>query len=200
MFTDDAGNPVLFPPPSGTLAPVVEQSRASARTVLANRLFAEALVEHCGPAGELELNTKPFDLRLPLPLPPLVRVYMFTMTTHPSERQEGAYRIQVILPNRSRHFDATGDPFVILAGYEPNLGIFALWDAAAHDVGSGIPHSKGVQIREDTLLTALSNGLATQTRSLRGSGEPETIVACRQDAVPEALGLRWELSVERLLA
>ncbi len=190
----------LFPESLGTLAPMVMRSRAGASTRLANRLFAASLADHCSPGNTLELGKKPFDLRAAAPLPPLMRVYIYTMTTHPSERQQGAYRIQIILPNRGRHFDSTDDAYVILAGYNPNLEVFALWDADAHDIGKGIPHSKGVQILEDTLLEAMSLGVALQTRKLRGTDESETVVASRPDTLPEALELRWQLSVERLVS
>ncbi|MGW0576553.1 hypothetical protein ACWD25_11405 [Streptomyces sp. NPDC002920] len=190
----------LFPESLGTLAPMVMRSRAGASTRLANRLFVASLADHCSPGDTLELDKKPFDLRAAAPLPPLIRVYLYTMTTHPSERQQGAYRIQIILPNKGRHFDTTGDAYVILAGYDPNLEIFALWDADAHDIGKGIPHSKGVQILEDTLLEAMSLGVARQTRKLRGTDESETVVASRPDALPEALELRWQLSIERLIS
>jgi len=177
---------------------MVQTSRASKSTQQANRLFASSLADCCDLSNAPDLDRKPFDLRMLPPLPPHLRVYMFTMTTHPSERQAGAYRIQIILPKKSRHFDTTDDPFVILAGFDPNLGVFALWDAEAHDVGKGIPHSKGVQVREDTLLTALSEGVARQHRTLRDAGEAETVVASRPDALSEALELRWQLSIERL--
>lgn len=188
----------LFQDSSGAPAPLVARTRPSEGTRLASRNFIAALAEQCTPDRTFGANKKPFDLHASAPLPRLLRVYMYTMTTHSSERQEGAYRIQVILPNQSRHFDTTDDAFVILAGFEPNLEIFALWDADAHDVGNGIPHSKGVQILEDTLLEALSMGTAQQMRKLRGTDETETVVACRPDALPDALELRWQLSIERL--
>lgn len=179
---------------------MVTRSRASAKTKLANQLFAASLTNRSDPASTPELDKKPFDLNLLAPLPGLLRVYMFTMTTHPSERQQGAYRIQIMLPKQARHFDMTDDPFVILAGYDPILEIFCLWDAAAHDVGKGIPHSKGVQVREETLLAAMSEGMARQSRHLRDVGEHETVVASRPDALPKAIELRWQLSIERLTA
>lgn len=179
---------------------MVMRSRAGASTRLANRLFAASLADYCSPGDTRELGMKPFDLRAAAPLPPLMRVYLYTMTTHPSERQQGAYRIQIILPDKSRHFDTTGDAYVILAGYNPNLEIFALWDADAHDIGKGIPHSKGVQILEGTLLEAMSLGVARQTRKLRGIDESETVVASRPDTLPDALELRWQLSIERLIS
>lgn len=181
-----------------TLSPMVQTSRASESTRRANRLFAGSLKGYSDPSHAPEIERKPFDLHLLPPLPSHLRVYMFTMTTHPSERQEGAYRIQIILPKKSRHFDTTDNPFVILAGFDPNLEVFALWDAVAHDVAKGIPHSKGVQIREDTLLTALSEGTARQRRSLRDAGEGEIVVASRPDALSDALELRWQLSIDRL--
>ncbi|WP_329159575.1 hypothetical protein OHA63_25845 [Streptomyces anulatus] len=190
----------LFPESLGTLAPTVTRSKAGASTRLANRLFAASLAGCCSPDGTLELGKKPFDLRAAAPLPPLMRVYLYTITTHPSERQQGAYRIQITLPNKSRYFDTTDDAHVILAGYEPNLEVFALWDADAHNIGKGIPNSKGVQILEDTLLEAMSLGVARQTRKLRGADESETVVASRPDTLPEALELRWQLSIERLIS
>lgn len=191
---NDTGLPTLW----DTMAPMVQVSRASKTTQQANRIFASSLAGCCDPSNALDLDKKPFDLHMLPPLPPHLRVYMFTMTTHPSERQAGAYRIQIILPKKNRHFDTTDGPFIILAGFDPDLGIFALWDAEAHDVGKGIPHSKGVQVKEDTLLTALSEGVACQQRSLRGSGESETVVASRPDTLSAALELRWQLSIERL--
>ncbi|MFE6824242.1 hypothetical protein [Streptomyces sp. NPDC057690] len=190
----------LFPELLGTLAPMVMRSRAGASTCLANRLFAASLADCCSPGDTRELDKRPFDLHAAAPLPPLMRVYLYTMTTHPSERQQGAYRIQIILPNKGRHFDTTDDAYVILAGYNPDLEIFALWDADAHDIGKGVPYSKGVQVLEDTLFEAMSLGVARQTRKLRGTDESETVVASRPDTLLEALELRWQLSIERLIS
>lgn len=144
---------------------------------------------------------KPFDLRAEAPLPSLLRIYTYKLTTHPSERQRGAYRIQVTLPAAAnRHFDSSDEAFVILAGYEPELSVFALWDADAHDSGDGIPHSKGVQIHEDCLLEAVISGLAQRTRELRSPMIEETVLAARPDHLFEALALRWKLYIERLTA
>ncbi|WP_144836713.1 hypothetical protein [Kocuria rosea] len=197
MVGQEADTLPLFADYSGKPALMVTRSRASEGTRLANQTFAAALVEQCAPDPTFGTDKKPFDLHSVASLPPLLRVYMYTMTTHPSERQQGAYRIQIILPKQGRHFDTTDDAFVILAGYEPSLEIFALWDADAHDVGDGIPHSKGVQVLEDTLFEALSTGTAQQKRKLRGTDMMETVVACRPDTLPDALELRWQLSIER---
>ncbi|WOF23660.1 hypothetical protein N8K70_02995 [Microbacterium betulae] len=194
---DSAADALL---PLGRLAPVVQRSRVADGTKRANQLFAASLEDYSASLDSAETDQKPFDLQMSSPFPPLLRVYMFTMTTHPSERQEGAYRIQVMLPGKARHFDATDNPFIILAGFEPKLEVFAMWDAMAHDVATGIAHSKGVQLRENTLLTALSQGVACQQRTLRHAGETETVIASRPDALPEALELRWQLSIERLTA
>ncbi|WP_342770983.1 hypothetical protein [Microbacterium bovistercoris] len=193
---DGSSHPPLVPP--GMFDPTVQRSRVTEGTKRANQLFASGLEHYAASATAHLTDKKPFDIPMLSPFPPLLRVYMFTLTTHPSERQEGAYRIQITLPQQRRHFDTTDDPFLILAGYEPNLEVFALWDALAHDEGQGITHSKGVQIREETLLTALSQGVACQRRTLRRSGDTETVVAARPDALPEALELRWQLSLERL--
>lgn len=193
--------PTLFPETWGKLGPVVPRTRAHRKTRQLNDAFIRALGDRCDP-DYATASSKPFDVHAYAPLPSLLRVYLYRLTTHAGERQAGAHRIQITLPRGSnQHFDTTDDAFPILAGYDEQLKLFVLWDAAAHDTPAGMPYSKGVQVHEDTLLDALASGISKQTRTLRGASQTtETVVAAHEDLLYDALDLRWQLHVERLMS
>jgi hypothetical protein len=196
-----AGMLPLFPESASTMTPQIARSKASGITRLANQIFADAIAEQGKPSTIFATDKKPFDLHAGTPLPSVLRVYTYTLTTHPSERQTGAYRIQITLPeSANRHFDHSDEAFIILAGYQPDLAVFALWDADAHDPPEGISQSKGVQVHQDCLLEAAVSGIAQRTRRLRGWMADETVVAARPDRLTEAVILRWNLYIERLTA
>lgn len=180
--------------------PVVVRSQTQGRTRDANERFISSVRDRCLLRQPGDALKKPFDLYNRAPLPALIRVYTYGLTTHPSERQLGAYRIQITLPAAAKgHFDWAGDAYVVLAGYEADLDVFALWDADAHDAGGPIPQSKGVQVHENTLLRALNHGIGTQERSLRPRALGiETIVVARPDHLYDALVLRWQLYIDRI--
>lgn len=180
----------------------VVRAKAQGRTREANQRLATSLGGRCELRDPAAMHQKPFDLLSRAPLPTLLRVYTYGLTTHPSERQAGAYRIQITLPAAARgHFDWSEDAFVVLAGYEPGLDVFALWDAEAHDAGHQIAQSKGVQVHESTLLEAANQGLGLQDRKLRPRTlGVETIVAARHDRLFDALCLRWQLYIDRITA
>lgn len=147
-------------------------------------------------------SLKPFELACESPLPPVIRVYLFNCTEHPSERRQGDYRIQLKLPGqRKRERGSLAlDPgvFVLLAGYAADFDIFILWDANVH---SDFAHSKGVQVRGGTIHRAAIRGTETQRRRVRpGSGSYiEQIVAARPDRLVEGILQRRRLTQESLL-
>ena len=180
------------------------RAKAAAATAGAHRQLLAAL------DGVVTLATpdaalyKPLVLRGEAPLPKLLRVYLYNLTTHLSERQKGAFRIQITLGNAGKrergHFDWSNGAFVVLAGYAPSQDVFALWDAGIYDQGSGIPFSRGCQVRDATLYAAMVNGTAEQTRHMRSGGVTETIVGSTSAHLGEALQLRWARTVDRLLS
>src|SRR4051812_15769300 len=104
------------------------------------------------------LRAKPLVVDLALPLPSKLRIYLYGATQHPSERQQGTFKIQLTVgvardgqPTNSKnlYFDRSNDIRPILAGYQPDLNLFILWDADLHDVGDGFPYSKNVQAPPD---------------------------------------------------
>jgi hypothetical protein len=149
-------------------------------------------------------TSRPLELHGRAPLPAAMRLYLYRMTTHSAERQPGAYRIQVTLPGLRRrsergHFDHHDDAFVLLAGYAPELDVFALWDAGLIDTPAGIPFSRGCQVRDTTLYAAMNDGIAEQVRTLRSREHgTEIVVAARASRLVDGVQRRWQRTVERM--
>jgi hypothetical protein len=157
------------------------------------------------------LRTKPLVVDLALPLPSKLRIYLYGATQHASERQQGTFKAQLTVgvdrcgePTDAKkgnlYFDRAGDIRPILAGYQPDLNLFVLWDADMHDVGDGFPYSKSVQAPPDLVWHAVAQGLAQDTRSLKRPARTESLVAARPHRLAEALGLRIRLSNTALCA
>lgn len=174
--------------------------RVGAATVRTHQRMVHGLASSTSPRTST-IRSRPLELTGKAPIPPLVRVYAYTMTAPPSERQSGAYRIQItgLGPGREpAHFDWSDGAFVVLAGYEQSLDVFALWDAGVYDGPEGVAWSRNCQVLDRTLYAALSKGVAEQRRHLRGSVD-ETVVACSGRHLVEGVALRWERTVQRLL-
>jgi hypothetical protein len=161
-----------------------------------HRVFLEALgdsvIHHSDP------QRKPLEIDLSHPLPSKIRVYIYTATHPVGGRPECEHKIQLIVPDQEKHekgdFDHSDGRIVILAGFEPELEVFILWDANLYEQ---FAYSRNVQVKGPTVYAALAGRLATQERCLRNVG-PETVVAARKDLLCAALRRRYELSVARL--
>lgn len=179
-----------------------ERAKAAATTIAAHRQMLEDLTGVATAGTPDAAHYKPLVLCSVPPLPDLLRVYLFNMTTHLSERQEGAFRIQITLnrDKRPAHFDWSDGAFVVLAGYSASLGVYAMWDAGIYDVPKGIPFSRGCQILDSALYAAMTHGIAEHKRTMRSSRVEETVVAATSGHLAQALELRWKRSVERLVS
>lgn len=152
------------------------------------------------------LRAKPLVLDLALPLPSKLRFYLYGATQHASERQKGTFKIQLTVGVRrggevdakNLYFDRSGDIRPILAGYQPDLNLFILWDADLHDIGDGFPYSKNVQAPPGLVWHAVARGLHHDTRRLKRPAVTESIVAARPRQLAEAIRLRVRLSNEAL--
>ncbi|HLL46158.1 MAG TPA: hypothetical protein VK399_05600 [Longimicrobiaceae bacterium] len=142
------------------------------------------------------LGRKPLDLDLADPLPARIRVYAYTLTDPPGGRPAGEFKIQVIAPGQRKgeraSFDRSGGRFVVLAGYNPETGVFVLWDAFLYP---DFPHSRNVQVAGETVFAALAGGVARQSRILR-TGE-ETVLAAKGSELAAAIRQRFMLTVMR---
>lgn len=183
------------------LAVTPTRVRAAQTTVLAHQRLISDLQGHATPATPQAALYKPLVLQADGALPRLLRVYLYNLTTHPSERQHGAFRIQITLnkDKQPAHFDWSDGAFVVLAGYSSSLGVYALWDAGVYDVEDGIAHSRGCQVLDSTLYAAMTGGMSEQSRTMRTTRVVETVIATTRANLAAALELRWQRTVERLL-
>src|SRR5262249_52039537 len=108
-------------------------------------------------------------------------------------RPQDEYKIQVIVPGAKRgarqRLDTPDGRFPLLVGYSPDFEVFALWDASLY---SDFAYSRNVQVREMTLVGALTTHVSQQERYLRQGGRRvlEVILAARPEHLVEALSLR----------
>ena len=149
------------------------------------------------------LGAKPLELELREPLPSRVRAYVYNATRPPGGRPAGEHKVQLIVPGQARgergNFDISGDHTVLLVGYAAEESVFVLWDAGAYrDFG----YSRNVQIKSRTLLNAFAGEIGLQKRTLRprrGVTIRETVVAATAGRLDEAIELRVDFSLKRLL-
>jgi hypothetical protein len=164
-----------------------------------NRRVARALLQVLRKQpSEQELQDKPIELELHLPLPPVLKFYAFTATQHESERQTDTYKIQLThvprFPEGARwKFSREDGIRPILIGFVPSLAVFILWDADFNDAGKGFTYSKSIQAPPGLVYEALANGKAVKSRRVRGMGT-EQIVAARYSRLIEGLLMRIEIS------
>jgi hypothetical protein len=86
---------------------------------------------------------------------------------------------------------------VLLVGYEADVDVFILWDAGTY---RNFPYSMNVQVNAETIFSAYAGRIETQLRTRRTPRTvTETVVCCPSDRLPEALELRLDLSLKRLL-
>lgn len=146
-----------------------------------------------------DLDKRPLEINLLPPLPNKVRLYIYNITHPPGGRTLGEHKIQIIFPGQKRgervEFDHSGGRIVLLAGYEPEIQVFTLWDAGLY---VNIPFSRNVQVRPKSMYEALAGKISRQERVIVGQGREEVITAPRNKLF-DALYLRVELSKERLL-
>ena len=150
-----------------------------------------------------DLSAKPLELELKEPLPSRVRAYVYNATRPPGGRPAGEHKVQLIVPGQVRgergNFDISDDHTVLLVGYAAEESVFVLWDAGAYrDFG----YSRNVQVKSRTLLNAFAGEIGLQERTLRprrGKTVRETVVAATAGRLDEAIELRVNLSLQRLL-
>lgn len=185
---------------NGDMVNPTHRTKVGAPTLRLYQQLIHSLSPYASPRTAT-MRSRPLELVGKSPLPSLIRVYAYTMTAPESERQVGAWRIQVTGLAAERtpaHFDWSDGAFVVLAGFDESLKVFALWDAGIYDGPQGVAWSRNCQVLDRTLYQALTEGVAEQTRHLR-SHTQETVVAASSKHLVEGLSLRWTRTVQRLL-
>ena len=156
----------------------------SAATVRLHRAFLDALRGSVLAHGDL--NTKPLDLNLALPLPPHLRLYLYSLVVGGKSRP-GEFKAVLRVPGQVvgeyGAFDHSGGRLAVLAAYHDDLDVFVLWDACLHE---RFKHGGNIQVKDTVVAQAAATGRAKQLRSLR-SGITEIVFACRASSLSRTI-------------
>lgn len=155
-----------------------------------HQAFVQALDSHIIDSGEPSV---PFELELRPPLPKNSRIFLLSLT---HSTRDNEYNVQPIEPDKDGQLNLDVDAFVVLAGYNDEKDVFALWDA---DIQQEFSYSQTIQIKESTLDKALREGIAKQKRRLRKTPHTEVALAVRPDSLKEALIQRYQRTQIRSL-
>jgi len=116
----------------------------------------------------------------------------------------GEHKIQLIVPGQERgqsgSFDQTGGRIVLLAGYEPELEIFILWDSGLYP---DFTYSRNVQVKAETVYGAFAGKVCQQKRHIRRQKleiKVETVLTARAKLLEEALLIRMKLTRTRMIS
>ena len=80
-------------------------------------------------------------------------------------------------------FDSSGERFVLVIGYRPDLDVFVLWDAVLHP---RFKNGGNIQVRGSVVHSAAALGRAEQVRLLP-SGATELVIACQSPGLAKAI-------------
>ena len=156
----------------------------SAITARLNRAFLDTLDGNVLAHGEL--NVKPLELDLALPLPQRLRLYLYSLVVGGKSRP-GEFKAVVRVPGQVvgeyGTFDHSGGRLAVLAAYRVDLDVFVLWDASLHE---RFKHGGNMQVKDTVVAQAAATGWAEQRRPLR-SGITEIVFACRSSFLPRAI-------------
>lgn len=149
--------------------------------------FLDALEGHV--ASHSDLTTKPLEVDLDLPLPPHLRVYLYSLVVGGRSRP-GEFKAVLRVPGQMvgeyGAFDHAGHRLAVLAAYREDMDVFVLWDASLHE---RFKNGGNVQVRDTVVEQAAATGWAEQHRPLR-SGVTEVVFACRSATLPQAIVAR----------
>jgi hypothetical protein len=162
-----------------------------------HRKFIEAL--NGGVASHSEIETKPLEVDLRVPLPPRLRVYIYNATYPPGGRTMGEHKIQLIVPGQERgargNFDSSGGRIPLLVGYRADLQIFMLWDAELY---VDFSYSRNVQVKPETVYEAFAQGIGRQERRLWNQ-PTEIVITSDAHHLGQAILERQQEALKRLL-
>ena len=129
------------------------------------------------------------------PLPSLMRIYAYNLTAPPGGRPDDEHKIQLMVPGQARdhraNFDYSDGAAVVLLGASDDSSVFVLWDAYLH---RDFSFSANAQVRGETLVAAIAEGIGIQDRNLRSVQEVEQVIAVPAWNLVSALERRFQRS------
>lgn len=133
-----------------------------------------------------DVNEKPLLVDLALPLPPRLRIYMYSLVVGGKNRQ-GEYKAVLRVPGQAvgqyDSFDHSGNRLALVVAYHDDLDVFVFWDASLHPK---FKNGGNIQVKDTTVLKAAAFGRAEQIRSLSG-GRREAVIACQSRNLAAAI-------------
>lgn len=152
------------------------------------RPFGTTVIRHS------DIRVKPLLVDLALPLPPRLRVYMYSLVGGDSKQRNNEYKAVLRVPGQEKgayaSFDYSQGRVAILAAYLSELDVFVLWDASIHP---RFKYGGNIQVRGSTVLQAAAIGRSEQRRSLP-SGITEVVLACQSWNLVKAINERVALT------
>ena len=145
-----------------------------------------------------DISQKPLDLDLRYPLPSKVRFYVYNATVPPGGRATGEHKIQLIVPGQARgqrgNFDHSDGRIPVLIGYQNEMDVFVLWDAALYE---DFAYSRNVQVKAETIIEAFAGQIGRQRRHL-GTDETEVVLTARADHLADVIIERYNIFLRRV--
>ena len=145
--------------------------------------------------GHSDLKTKPLEVDLARPNPPLLRVYLFNLIGGVGTLRDWEYKVSLRAPGQEvgeyASFSYADGRVAMLIGYRDDLDVFVLWDASLHPQ---FKHGGNVAVHTNTVLAAASAGVATQPRRCRLMNTTELVLACQSSTLVETVVQRVMLT------
>jgi hypothetical protein len=124
---------------------------------------------------------------------------VYNATVPPGGRATGEHKIQLIVPGQARgqrgNLDHSGGRIPLLIGYQNEMDVFILWDAALYQ---DFAYSRNVQVKAETIFEAFAGKIARQSRHL-GNHQAEVVLAARPPQLADVIIERYKILVRRLV-
>lgn len=137
------------------------------------------------------VGAKPMTVDLVPPMPPRLRVYMYSLVGGVGTVRPTEYKSILRLPGQPtgvyESFDHSDGRFALLVGYQVDLDVYVLWDASLH---ARFTNGTNIQVRDTTVHRAAATGRAEQQRRLMHGLNTEIVIACQSWNLAEAISAR----------
>lgn len=185
------------------MSPRIAETRFRSRSEFSSvaKRLVEALdgVLRLTPSDQ-DLRVRPLRLEFLPPLPSRARFYAYQATSHLSERDKDAWKIQATVGTRGsgtrNRFDWSDGHMVYLLGWVPNYGVWIVYNAKVQEGDSGIPYSKSCYVDRAAVTSAAVTGLVETTTVLRRPTREEKILVCTNSRLQEALLRRFRTHLD----
>lgn len=155
------------------------------------KCLGDAVVSHS------DINKKPLCVKITIPEEKKLRVYLYNANNPPGGRPLGEYKIVLNVGQNygcRGNFDYSDGYIVLLIGYVELYDVFVFWDATKH---KDFAFNKNLQVKAETVLTALANELSFQKR--RTNNGKEIVIATKSENLKLAIRERIDLMIKQII-